>query len=329
MTKTQRVAATTVGRVLAGESLTPVLQDYWRTHTDLSSQQRGAIQDLSYGVLRFYGQLDALLELLLNKPLWNQDLRCLLLVGLYQLGYSKTSAHAVVDNAVSASLGLKDSKGAQGLVNAILRNFIRQRATLLQRAAESEVGRYSHPQWWIDKLHTQYPQCYQAILEAGNQHPPMILRVNQRKGSVTKYRKLLNQNGMDVRPLWNDALELVSPVPVEKLPGFAEGLVSVQDTGAQLAAPLLDVQDGMRVLDACAAPGSKSAHLLELADVKLTALDNDIVRIARITQNFSRLELNPHRILHADAAHPAGWWDGRQFDRILVDAPCSASGVVC
>lgn len=329
MTKTQRVAAAAVGKVLAGASLTAILQDCWRTHTDLSSQQRGAIQDLSYGVLRFYGQLDALLELMLNKPLWDQDLRCLLLVGLYQLGYSKTSAHAVVDNAVSASLGLKGSKGAQGLVNAILRNFIRQRATLLKRAAESEVGRYSHPQWWIDKLHAQYPQNYQAILEAGNQHPPMTLRINQRKTSVTKYRKWLNQNGMDAQPLWNDALQLALPVPVEKLPGFVEGLVSVQDAGAQLAAPLLDVQDGMRVLDACAAPGSKSAHLLELADVKLTALDNDIARIARITQNFSRLELTPHRILHADAAHPAGWWDGRQFDRILVDAPCSASGVVC
>lgn len=328
MTKTQRVAAAAVGKVLAGASLTAILQDCWRTHTDLSSQQRGAIQDLSYGVLRFYGQLDALLELLLNKPLWDQDLRCLLLVGLYQLGYSKTSAHAVVDNAVSASLGLKGSKGAQGLVNAILRTFIRQRATLLKRAAESEVGRYSHPQWWIDKLHTQYSQDYQAILEAGNQHPPMTLRINQRKTSVTKYRKWLNQNGMDAQPLWNDALELALPVPVEKLPGFAEGLVSVQDAGAQLAAPLLDVQDGMRVLDACAAPGSKSAHLLELADVKLTALDNDIARIARITQNFSRLELKPHQILHDNAAHPAGWWDGRQFDRILVDAPCSASGVV-
>ena len=329
MTKTQRVAAATVGKVLAGASLTAVLQDCWRTQADLSGQQRGAIQDLSYGVLRFYGQLDTLLELLLNKPLWDQDLRCLLLVSLYQLGYSRTSVHAVVDNAVSASLGLKGNKGAQGLVNAVLRNFIRQRAALLKRAAESEVGRYSHPQWWIDKLRVQYPQSYQAVLETGNQHPPMTLRVNQRKVSVTEYRKWLNQNGMNAQPLWNDALELASPVPVEKLPGFAEGLVSVQDAGAQLAAPLLDVQDGMRVLDACAAPGGKSAHLLELAEVKLTALDNDPTRVARITQNFLRLGLKPQRVVHGNAARPAGWWDGKQFDRILVDAPCSASGVVC
>ncbi|MDN5753573.1 MAG: 16S rRNA (cytosine(967)-C(5))-methyltransferase RsmB, partial [Nitrosospira sp.] len=276
-----------------------------------------------------YGQLDALLGLLLDKPLRDQNLRCLLLVGLYQLGYGKAPAHAVVNNAVAASLGLNRSKGAQGLVNAVLRNFTRQRAALLKRAAESEVGRYSHPQWWIDKLHAQYPQSYQAVLEAGNRRPPMTLRVNRRKVSVTEYRTWLNQNGMNAQPLWNDALELEQPVAVEKLPGFAEGLVSVQDAGAQLAAPLLDAQDGMRVLDACAAPGGKSAHLLELAEVELTALDNDATRVARITQNCSRLNLSPHRILHGDAVHPAQWWDGKPFDRILADVPCSASGVVC
>ena len=329
MIKTQRLAAATVGKVLAGASLTVVLQDVWGTHPDLSGQQRGAIQDLSYGVLRFYGQLDKLLGLLLNKPLWDRNIHCLLLVGLYQLGYSRTSTHAIVDHAVSAAQVLNGGKGAQGLVNAVLRNFIRQRASLLERAAESEVGRYSHPQWWIDKLHAHYPQNYQAILEAGNQHPPMTLRVNRRKISVAKYEKCLNQNGMDAQRLWNGALELAQPVAVDRLPGFDQGLVSVQDAGAQLAAPLLDVHDGMRVLDACAAPGGKSAHLLELAEVELTALDNDIVRVGRIAKNLSRLELDTHRIIHGDAAHPAEWWDGKQFDRILADVPCSASGVVC
>lgn len=328
MTKVQRLAAITVGKVLNGASLTAILQDLWHTHADLSSQQRGAIQDLSYGVLRFYGRLDKLLELLLNKPLRDQNLRHLLLVGLYQLEYSKASAHAIVDHAVSASLALDGNKGAQGLVNAVLRNFIRQRASLLERAVESEVGQYSHPQWWIDKLHVQYPQNYQAILEAGNQHPPMTLRVNRRKISVAEYEKRLNQNSMSVRRLWNDALELVQPVPVDGLPGFSEGWVSVQDAGAQLAAPLLSARNDMRVLDACSAPGGKSAHLLELAEVELTALDHDIVRVSRIAENLSRLGLNPYRIIHGDAANPAGWWDGKQFDRILTDVPCSASGVV-
>ncbi|PTR07332.1 16S rRNA (cytosine967-C5)-methyltransferase [Nitrosospira sp. Nsp5] len=329
MIKTQCLAAATVGKVLAGASLTEVLQEVWRTHVDLSGQQRGAIQDLSYGVLRFYGQLDRLLGLLLNKPLRDRNIRYLLLVGLYQLGYSKASVHAIVDHAVSATQVMNGNKGAQGLVNAVLRNFVRQRAYLLERAAENEVGRYSHPQWWIDKLHVHYPQSYQAILEAGNQHPPMTLRVNRRKISVAEYEKRLNQNGMDTQRLWNDALELAQPVAIDRLLGFTQGLVSVQDAGAQLAAPLLDAHDGMRVLDACAAPGGKSAHLLELAKVELTALDNDSVRVARITENLSRLELDIHRIICGDAAHPAEWWDGRKFDRILADVPCSASGVVC
>ena len=340
MIKIQQLAAATVRRVLAGASLTVVLQDIWRNHSDLTDQQRGAIQDLSYGVLRFYGQLDALLGLLLNKPLKNPDLYCLLLVSLYQLEYSKTAPYAVVDNAVSASRGLNGSKntkdirstkGVGGLVNAVLRNFMRKRATLLEQAAESDVGRYSHPQWWIDKLRAQYPYRYTTILEASNKRPPMSLRVNRRKISVTAYQDLLGQRGMDARVPANDvakdALELAQPVAVEKLPGFAEGLVSVQDLGAQMAAPLLDARDGMRVLDACAAPGGKSAHLLELANVELTSVDNDNARVARLTQNFTRLGLKPHRIIHGDASQPEEWWDGGQFDRILADVPCSASGV--
>lgn len=340
MIKTQRLAAATVRKVLAGASLTAVLQNTWRNHSDLSDQQRGAIQDLSYGVLRFYGQLDALLGLLLNKPLKNPDLHCLLLVGLYQLEYSKTAPYAIVDSAVSASLGpygpkntkdIRSTKGVGGLVNAVLRNFMRKRATLLEQAAESEVGRYSHPQWWIDKLRAQYPYRYATILEDSNKRPPMSLRVNRRKINVTAYQNLLGQRGMVVRVPANDAakdaLELAQPAAVEKLPGFAEGLVSVQDLGAQMAAPLLDARDGMCVLDACAAPGGKSAHLLELANVELTSVDNDNARVARLIQNFTRLDLKPHRVIHGDASQPGEWWDGRQFDRILADVPCSASGV--
>ena len=330
MIKTQCVATTVVGKVLAGASLTAVLQETWRAHPALSGQQRGAIQDISYGVLRFYGQLDALLELLLNKSLQHQDLRCLLLVGLYQLQYSKASPHAVVDHAVSVSCSLNDSKrakGVSGLVNAVLRNFMRQRTSLLARAGENEVGRYSHPQWWVDKLRMQYPHNYRAVLEADNQHPPMTLRINRRKMKVAEYQKRLHEYSMHAQPLWDDALILAQPVAVEKLPGFTAGLVSVQDAGAQLAAPFLDAHDGMRVLDACAAPGGKSAHLLELADVELTALDHDAARLFRIAQNLSRLELKAHRLVCGDAACPAGWWDNKPFDRILADVPCSASGV--
>ena len=330
MIKTQHLSTLVVGKVLDGASLTSVLQETWRDHPSLSGQQRGAIQDISYGTLRFYGQLDALLGLLLKKPLQHQDLRCLLLVGLYQLQYSKSSPHAVVDHAVSSSSGLggsKQNKGAPGLVNAVLRNFMRQRATLLTQATKTDVGRHSHPQWWIDRIREQYPNDYQAILEAGNQHPPMTLRVNRRKVKVADYREQLQECGMTAHSLWDDALILAQPVGVERLPGFSSGLVSVQDAGAQLAAPFLDVRDGMRVLDACSAPGGKTAHLLELADVEMTAIDHDDIRLSRVAQNLTRLELKAHRLICADAARPIEWWDDKPFDRILADVPCSASGV--
>jgi 16S rRNA (cytosine967-C5)-methyltransferase len=327
MIKTQSLAAATVGRVLAGASLTAVLQEVWHNHADLSEQQRGAIQDLSYGALRFYGQLREILAVLLKKPLKNKDISYLLLVALYQLEYSKAAPHAVVDSAVSASKGLKGSEGLQGLVNAVLRNFIRQHGTLLQKSGESEVGRYSHPQWWIDKLRVQYPERYQAVLEASNLRPSMTLRINRRKTTVGEYLDRLSQSGMNARIAGDGALELEQPLPMQKLPGFAEGLVSVQDAGAQLAAKLLDVSDNMRVLDACAAPGGKSAHLLELAQVQLTVLDSDSNRLARVTGNFSRLGLKAHRIINGDASQPEQWWDGSLFDRILADVPCSASGV--
>ncbi|MDH5480548.1 MAG: 16S rRNA (cytosine(967)-C(5))-methyltransferase RsmB [Nitrosomonas sp.] len=329
MIKTQRVAVSVVKKVLAGASLTGVLQESWSDYPALTSQQRGAIQDLSYGVLRFYGQLEAILELLLKKALRDKSLHYLLLVSLYQLQYSKTPPHAIVNYTVSTSRTLEKGRGMQGLVNAILRNFIRQREVLLAQVAEKEIGRYSHPQWWIDKLQVEYPQNYQFILEVDNKRPPMTLRVNQRMISVEGYRKLLSEQGMDAESLWHGALKLVQPVAVDKLPGFTEGLVSVQDAGAQLAAPFLDVHDGMRVLDACAAPGGKSTHLLELADITLTVLDNDEARLAQVEQNLQRLKMQVDQLVCGDAANPDGWWDGKPFDRILADVPCSASGVVC
>lgn len=328
MIKIQQLAAATVGKVLAGASLTVELQVVWRANPTLSSQQRGAIQDLSYGVMRFYGQLDALLQLLLKKPLQDKHLHCLLLVCLYQLEYSKAPSHAVVDHAVSTALAMGSGKGAQGLVNAVLRNFMRQRVELLAKAAKKEVGRYSHPQWWIDKLREQYPEDYQAVLAIDNQRPPMTLRVNRRKISVDEYGKLLDNAKMDSVLLWNNAIQLKQPVAVEKLPGFTDGLVSIQDTGAQLAATFLDVHDGLRVLDACAAPGGKTTHLLELANIALTVLDNNAERLARIEQNLGRLGSKVGHLICGDAADPAQWWDGEPFDRILADVPCTASGVV-
>jgi 16S rRNA (cytosine967-C5)-methyltransferase len=324
--ESQRLASTAVSQVLAGRNLNQALQGLLSRHSALSSQQRAAAQDMSYGTLRFYGQLHAILDLLLQKPVQDAAVRALLLVALYQLQYSRAAEHAVVDHAVRAAEALK-KPWAKGLVNAVLRNFLRQRPSLLEQAAASEEGRYSHPQWWIDKLRRQYPDDWAALLETNNQHPPMTLRVNGRVTSAEAYLDLLRQQGIEGQKVGEDAILLDQPVAVDKLPGFGEGVASVQDAGAQFAARLLDVADGMRVLDACAAPGGKAAHLLELARIELTALDSDPERLKKIEQTLRRLKLEA-RCLAGNAARPEEWWDGKPFQRILADVPCSASGVV-
>lgn len=314
-----------VCQVLGGRNLNQVLSAALLASPGLSPQQRGALQDLSYGTLRFYGQLKRVLEQLLIKPLQDDSLRCLLLVALYQLQYSKAPSHAVVDHAVRAAR--KINAGASGLVNAVLRNFLRKQDALLATAAKSEEGRYSYPQWWIDALKLQYGERAEAVLLAGNLHPPMTLRLNCRRITPADYLELLAQKDILASLVAPDAVLLEHPVPVGKLPGFADGLVSVQDAGAQYAARLLDVSDGMRVLDACAAPGGKSTHLLELAQLDLVSLDKDEQRLERVRENLQRLQFSA-QLQCGDAAQPQGWWDGKPFQRILADVPCSASGVV-
>lgn len=322
----QLAASQIVQQVLVdGRNLNQVLDESLRRKSVWTPAQRAALQDLSYGTLRFYGQLDALLEALLHKPLSDRRIYYVLLVALYQLQYSKAAQHAVVDHAVRSAQMLNAK--VSGLVNAILRNFLRSQDILLEQAAEHPVGKYSYPQWWIDELHAQYGERSAALLEAGNQHPPMTLRVNQRRTTTADYLALLAQQELPARVIEPDALQLDKPVSVDKLPGFHDGMVSVQDAGAQYAARLLDVHDGMRVLDACAAPGGKAAHILELAAADLLALDKDEKRLQRVAENLQRLGLEA-RLAVGDAAEPESWWDGKTFQRILADVPCSASGVV-
>jgi 16S rRNA (cytosine967-C5)-methyltransferase len=325
MNLAQLGATQVVAQVMGGRNLNQILAEYLRRHAELNPQQRAIVQDLSYGTLRFYGQLAAMLAPLLHKPLKDERLRFLLLVALFQLQYGKSATHAVVDHAVRAARELNPA--ASGLVNAVLRNFLRQRAALLATAAADESSRYAYPQWWIDQLRTQYGERTEAILLAGNQHPPMTLRVNRRRITPDAYLERLAQNGIEASLIAPAAILLARPVGVDKLPGFFDGLVSVQDAGAQYAAPLLDAREGMRVLDACAAPGGKSAHLLERADIRLTAVDLDAERLQRVDENLRRLQL-PARLQVGDAAEPSGWWDGQLYDRILADVPCSATGVV-
>jgi 16S rRNA (cytosine967-C5)-methyltransferase len=325
MQQVQRLASAVIGHVLRGRSLDAELA-ILRGHPGLSAQQRAATHDICFGTLRFLGRLDALLDALLDKPLHDDRLRDLLRVALYQLEYTKTAQHAIVDQAVRACerLGLA---AAKGLTNAVLRAFLRRRAALVAQARHSEVGRFSYPQWWIDKLRSQYPAEHAAILDSGNRHPPLILRVNCRRITPQAYLAQLAEAGIAASIIEEAAVLLERPRPVAGIPGFAEGTVSVQDAAAQRAAILLDLGAGLRVLDACAAPGGKTAHVLELADVDLTALDNDAARLERMRANLGRLGLAA-RVVCGDVCDPSSWWDGRPFDRILADVPCSASGVV-
>jgi len=317
-------AAEAIGRVSGGESLNTALADL--KHRASAQTLAAAAQDLCYNALRSYGVVDVALERLLQRPLTDSPVRGLLLTALAELAARPKSAHAVVHQAVEAAALLGYSR-AKGLVNAVMRNFQRRMPELLSEIEATESGRYRHPQWWIDELRLAYPHEWESVLLESNRHPPMVLRVNRRRLSANAYLEKLDTAGIPARALGQDAVLLEKPCRVERLPGFAAGEVSVQDAGAQRAGPLLDVRDGMHVLDACAAPGGKTGHLLELAECELLAVDADSVRAQRIAENLSRLKLSAE-IVVGDCREPEVFWGRRSFDRILLDAPCSGSGVV-
>jgi 16S rRNA (cytosine967-C5)-methyltransferase len=326
MIAVQRLAARVVARVLSGRSLDAELRASRVLERAMSPSERAAVQDISYGTLRFLGQIDVVLDALLERPLEDESVRALLRIALYQLIHTRSAAHAIVDHAVETCVLVRKAR-AKGLVNAVLRSFLRRREALLAAAARTDEGRYSHPPWWIEKLRVQYPADHARILDCANVHPPLTLRVNRRRSTVAQYVERLQAQGIPARALGGSAVELEKPLPVDEIPGFATGEVSVQDAAAQHAAYALELCDGLRVLDACAAPGGKTAHLLEDADLDLTALDIDAERLQRVELNLERLGLNA-RLLRGDAAQPAHWWDGVPYARILADVPCSASGVV-
>lgn len=288
------------------------------------------VQELAYGTLRHWGRLQALTLALAAKPIVDAPLSALLAVALYQLDHTEAPAFAVVDRAVDAA-ALLGRPQAKGLVNALLRRYLRERDPLNDQVSKaSPVARWSYPRWWIRRVEADHPQHGQAILEAGNERPPLTLRVNRRAITREALTAKFDAAGIATLPVGAAGLIVVAPRNVPELPGYAEGEFAVQDAGAQLAAPLLDVHDGMRVLDACAAPGGKTTHLAELAEIDLAAVDRDETRLSRVRDNLARLKLAGPRILTVtgDAAVPGPWWDGRPFDRILADVPCTASGIV-
>ncbi len=326
-------------RLAAARALAAVLSGKASLNSSLPAQldkvderDRGLTQDLAFGTARWQPRLDLLAAQLLQKPFKaaDADVQALLLVGLYQLFYTRIPAHAAIGETVGCADKLK-KPWAKGLLNAVLRRAQREGEALLADMERDPVVRTAHPRWLQKALKAFWPEQWEAICAANNAHPPMILRVNRRHHSRDAYLALLAEAGIDASACQygSDAIVLAQACDVRGLPGFAEGWVSVQDEAAQLAADLLELAPGQRVLDACCAPGGKTCHLLEaeagLAHV--VAIDLEAKRLARVRENLDRLQLDAE-LIACDARDTASWWDGKPFQRILLDAPCSATGVI-
>ena len=302
-----------------------------RHHLDsrLDSREKALVQELVFGTLRWLPRLDAWLEHVAARPPRDAGIHALVLLGLYQLGFTRMPPHAAVDTSVDLARALGKS-WATGFVNAVLRRFAAERDTLL-RIDLPPHARLAHPAWLLAAFEQSWPSAWESIAHANLERPPMTLRVNARRTSRQRYLDELSSNGIRARPSRHstEGVALESPQAVESVPGFKEGRVSVQDEAAQLAAALLDAPRGSRVLDACAAPGGKTAHIIErgAGAVDVIALDNDSRRITALQHTLARLELSAHVQL-GDARNPHTWWNGQPFDRILLDAPCSGTGVI-
>jgi len=318
MRDAQSAAAGLIADVLAGRSV---------SESDLASANAGpAARDLTFGTLRRLGTQRAIAARLARRGIPDPWVEALLCVALYQLQHTRAAPHAIVDEAVRATR-MGGHSHAAAFINASLRRFQRESTPLLEAAAKTPEGRWNHPRWWVERLQRDHGEYASHILDSGVGHPPMGLRVNQRHSTVEDYLARLRSEGIDASRLENDALVLDKPRASRELPGFGSGDVSIQDAGAQWAARILDAQHGMRVLDACAGPGGKAAHLLETADIELTCLDSAQDRLAAVQGQMTRLGLAAS-LRCARAEDLGAWWDGRPFGRILLDAPCSGSGIV-
>jgi 16S rRNA (cytosine967-C5)-methyltransferase len=326
-------------RLAAAKALAAVLSGKASLNSSLPTQldkvedrDRGFTQDLAFGTARWQPRLSALAEKLLQKPFKaaDADVEALLLVGLYQLLYTRVPAHAAIGETVGCADKLK-KPWAKGLLNAVLRNAQRESETIFAELERDPVVRTAHPRWLQKSLKAFWPEQWEAICEANNAHPPMILRVNRRHHNRDAYLGLLTEAGIAATPCIysRDGIILEAAADVRSLPGFAEGWISVQDEAAQLAADLLDLAPGQRVLDACCAPGGKTCHILEAepALAGVVAVDLEAKRLVRVKENLERLGLNAE-LIAADGRDIDKWWDGKPFQRILLDAPCSATGVI-
>lgn len=322
------IAAKAIGQVLdQGQSLSTILPALQK---NISDKDRGLLQELCFGTLRVLPQLEWCIQQLMAKPMTGKQrpLHYLLMVGLYQLLYTRIPPHAVLAETVEGAVALKRPQ-LKGLINGVLRQFQRQQEELLARAANND-SRYLHPSWLLKRIKLAYPTQWEQIVDANNQKPPMWLRVNRLHHTREDYLQLMQQAGIAAEPHqdYRDAVRLLAPCPVTDLPGFADGWVTVQDASAQGCVDLLDPQDGEQILDLCAAPGGKTTHILEAAPkAHVLAVDIDEQRLSRVKENLQRLRQHAE-VRQGDGRTPQEWCGDQQFDRILLDAPCSATGVI-
>ncbi|GLQ71916.1 16S rRNA (cytosine(967)-C(5))-methyltransferase RsmB [Vibrio penaeicida] len=311
-----------------GQSLSTALP---AAQQNIRPRDHALLQEICYGALRYLPRLETIANHLMDKPLKGKQrvFHHLILVGIYQLSFMRIPAHAAVGETVEGTKTLKGPR-LRGLINAVLRNYQRNQEELDQVAVSHNAGKYGHPSWLLKLLQTAYPEQWETIVEANNQKAPMWLRVNHQHYSRDEYLELLKNANIDSSAHSEalDAIKLDAPSDVHALPGFEKGWVSVQDAAAQLSLNYLTPQDGELILDCCAAPGGKTAHILERTqNSDVVAIDCDENRLKRVHENLKRLNLQA-KVICGDARNPQEWWQGEQFDRILLDAPCSATGVI-
>ena len=325
MNHSQWLSAMILEQVLLGRNLDKSFELIFNKYNNNETENLPQIKDMVYGAVRDLGKSYFYIDKLVKNKIENRCIESLLHIVLFQIIHERSNNFTLVNQAVDAAKKIDHKKSA--FINAVLRNYLRNKDNLQKKLNENESAIYSYPEWWIKKVKNQYPKNWKDILVIGNQRPPLALRVNIKKIKINNYSNILKNNGINHTLVGGECLIINTPLEVSKIPGFLEGQVSVQDLGAQLSAHILDLENDHKVLDACSAPGGKACHMLELNSIQLLAIESDRNRIVKIHENIYRLKLKA-KILNEKLSSKNEWWDKKPFDRILLDVPCSASGIV-
>ena len=324
MNHSQWLAAMIVEQVLLGRNLDKSFQLVLTKYSN-EAENLPQIKDMTYGAIRDLGKSKFYINKLVKTKIENLCLESLLHIVLFQINHSRSNDFTLVNQAVDAAKKIDHKKSS--FINAVLRNFLRNKVNLEKELKEDESAVYSYPKWWIEKVKKQYPKDWQDILNIGNQRPPLALRINLQKLKINEYSNILDNEGIDHSLVSEECLIIKKPLDVNKIPGFLDGKVSVQDLGAQLAAHIIELKNNQKVLDACSAPGGKACHMLEIKKIQLTAIESNKQRTTKIIDNIKRQGFTA-QILNKKIDNKNEWWDKQYFDRILLDVPCSASGIV-